>query len=123
MAADGLDFRFVGYGEEVLLICFLHNMVWFPLRWVLAFKILKGRRGARIAAMLTEAAAVLIWVPVLFISFDGSRRHIEATGLALTQGFAVVCICVSIATFVMLSRSSVAKWCDRNRAAAIVSHG
>lgn len=118
MAADGIGFSWVGDGEQVLLICFFHNLLWLPLRWVLAYQIRKSRLTARIAAMVTEAAALFIWVPVLSVSFDGSRRHIEATGLSLTQGLAIACICVSIATFVMLSIGTITKWRNRNRAAA-----
>jgi hypothetical protein len=66
----------------------------------------------------TEAAALLIWVPVLFVTFDGGRRHVEATGLALAQGLATVCICASVATFVMLGLGAVAQWYSRDRAEA-----
>jgi hypothetical protein len=113
MAADGINFRWVGDGEQVLLICFFHNLVWLPLRWVTAYQVRRGRRAARITAMLTEATALIIWVPVLFISFEGSRTHIENTGLSLTQGLAIACIVSSVATFVMLSLDIVANWCGQ----------
>jgi hypothetical protein len=121
MDADGIGFSWVGDGERVLLIAFFHNLVWLPLRWILAYQVRKGRRAARIAALTTEATSLVIWVPVLSVSFDGYRRHIEATGITLTQGLAIACICVSVATFVMLAMRPVAEWCDQARAGEAAS--
>jgi hypothetical protein len=115
MAADGLGFSFVGRGEQVLMICFLHNLVWLPVRWVLAYQVLKGRRAARITALIAEPASLLVMVPLLFVSFDGARRHVEDTGLGLTQGLAVACICVSVAAFLLLAVDTVGEWCGGNR--------
>lgn len=122
MAADGIGFTFPASSERALLIAFLHNLVWFPLRCVVAFKVRKGRTSARITGMVAEAAAIAVWVPVLFVSFEGHFWHIEDTGIEATKGLAIACICLSVATFAMLSMKTVAAWCKDRQAEDRVDH-
>lgn len=122
MAADGIDFTFPATSERALLIGFLHNLVWFPLRWVVAFRVRKGRNGARITGMVAEAVAVAIWVPVLYVSFEGYSWHIEDTEIEATKGLAIACICLSVVTLAMLSTDTVATWCRDRQAEDRADH-
>ncbi len=111
--SDGRNLHVPAFSELVLRICFWHNLVWFVLRSVLAFLIGRRSRAARVAAIVVEAGAVAVWIPIFFITIDGSPALVEDSGLGMTRVAAAVCIGVSIAAITLLCLPAVRSWCTR----------
>ncbi|THV42734.1 hypothetical protein [Glycomyces buryatensis] len=99
--------------EQVLRICFWHNLIWVPLRVAAAIAVYRGSRIARIGAIVVELVAVAVWVPTFFITVDARGISSALDQIAVVQFAAAVCVAGSIAAIGLLSTYGTRSWCDR----------